>query len=96
MAAEAGKVWGVLQGVAVCCSVSQEGVAVLCNMFQCVRTSDTIMMASEAGKVWGVLQRGAVCCTSVLQCVAAVCCSVVQYVAVYTNFRPGCDGVWGW
>jgi len=84
---------GVLQCVAVCCSVLQcvavcygllQCVMVCCSVLQCVAFSSAYRGGASmhnAEKVCcSVLQCVAVCC-SVLQCVA-VCCSVLQCAAV--------------
>ena len=62
---------GVLQCVAVCCSMLQRG-AVWCSVLQCVAVCNLLP---------NIVDHYADMLPSVLQCVA-VCCSVLQCVAV--------------
>jgi len=74
---------GVLQRVAVCCSVLQCVAMLYFSAIQCEEDIHSTLFVTLV--CCSVLQCVAVCC-SVLQCVA-VCCSALQCVAVRCSVR---------
>jgi len=77
---------GVLQCVAVCCSVLQ-CVAVCCSVLQCVAVCCSVLQYVAVG--CSGLQCVAMCCR-VLQCVA-VCCSVLVSQKEMLDIRVCCN-----